>query len=269
MPISAAVNTTLRRFKALFGLGAVLLLTACASVPRPTAQVASGSTPPYDAWARVLKRYVDAEGRVDFVGVSKDRADLDRFVAWVYDNGPNNQPTLFPTQADVLAYHLNAYNALAMHKVLEKGIPQTLAGFRKVSFFYFGKVRVGNEPMTLYAYENKVIRQIKDPRMHVALNCMSVGCPRLPREPFTAARLEEQLNREAKEFYNESRNVQVDDAAKVVKVSEILKFYTDDFLSAAPSLPAYVNRYRDSKVPEDYKVEFIPYDWTINRQPGK
>jgi len=102
----------------------------------------------------------------------------------------------------------------------------------------------------------------------VALNCMSIGCPRLPREAFTPERLNEQLDREAKLFYNESRNVQVDDANKVLRLSEILKFYTADFLAAAPSLAAYVNKYRDSKVPEDYKVEFIPYDWTINRQPG-
>jgi hypothetical protein len=247
----------------------LLLLTACASVPRPSVPAAVGSAPPYDVWGRVLDRFVDPQGRVDFLGVSRDRADLDRFVAWVYDNSPNNQPALFPTKADVLAYHLNAYNALAMHKVLEKGIPPTLTGLRKVRFFYFGKVTVGGDPMTLYAYENKVIRKLADPRMHVALNCMSVGCPHLPREPFLPERLDEQLNREARLFYNESRNVQVDEAARVVRVTEILKFYTGDFLAAAPSLPAYVNMYRDNKVPEDYKVEFIPYDWTINRQPDK
>jgi hypothetical protein len=61
--------------------------------------------------------------------------------------------------------------------------------------------------------------------------------------------------------------VQVDDAVKNFKVSEILKFYTEDFLAKAPSLAAYVNRYREVKVPEDYAVGFIAYDWTINRQP--
>ena len=82
-----------------------------------------------------------------------------------------------------------------------------------------------------------------------------------------AEKLEMQLDREAKKFYNEARNVQVDDVAKKVKVSEILNFYTEDFLAKAPSLGAYINRYRDVKVPEDYAVGFIAYDWTINRQP--
>jgi len=262
------VATCVARFRGLFAVAALMLLSACASVPRPMVDAPPATPPPYETWSRVLNRHVDDAGRVNFAAVASDRADLDRFVAWVYDVGPQNQLAAFPSPAHVLAYHLNAYNALAMHKVLEKDIPQTLTGLRKVSFFYFGKVQVGGERITLYKYENEVIRKLNDPRMHVALNCMSVGCPRLPREAFLPERVNEQLDREARRFYNEDRNVQVDDATRTLRLSEILKFYTDDFLAVAPSLAAYVNKYRDKKVPEDYQVEFIPYDWTINRQPG-
>jgi hypothetical protein len=261
-------SSTWRTGQRLAMLGMVLLLAGCASVPRPTMEAPSAAAPPYDAWQRVLEKYVDAEGRVNFAGVKQDRGDLDRFVAWIYDYSPQNQPNLFPTKEHVLAYHINAYNALALHKVLERDIPKTLAGLRKVSFFFFGKVQVGKEPITLYKYENDVVRKIQDARMHVALNCMSVSCPRLPREAFLPERLNEQLDREARRFYNEDRNVQVDEANRVLRISEILKFYTQDFLAEAPSLAAYVNKYRDQKVPEDFKVEFVPYDWTINRQPG-
>jgi hypothetical protein len=254
--------------KKLLLLLASLVLAGCAAVPRPASTTESAGPPPYDAWASVLEKYVDAEGRVDFAGVSRDRTDLDRFVAYVYDAGPNNQPQHFGTAEHVLAFHLNAYNALAMHNVIEAGIPDTLAGLNKVGFFYLRKVRVGGEAISLYDYENKVIRALGDARVHVALNCMSVGCPRLPREPFLPEQLDAQLDREADRFFNESRNVAVDDATQTVKVSEILKFYTGDFLAEAPSLVAYVNRYRRAQVPEHYKVDFIPYDWTINRQPG-
>lgn len=244
-----------------------LLFAGCASVPRPAVNTTAAAPPPYESWARVLEKHVDDQGRVNFAGVARDRADLDRFVAYVYDNGPNNRPELFPSPAHVLAFHINAYNALALHKVVVTGIPNTNAGLRKVGFFYLGKVQVGGEPISLYDYENKVVRPLGDPRIHVALNCMSVSCPRLPREVFVAEKLEMQLEREAKKFFNEARNVQVDNAAKIFKVSEILKFYTEDFLAKAPSLAAYVNRYRDDKIPEDYAVDFIVYDWTINRQP--
>lgn len=246
-----------------------ILLAGCASVPRPvsTAAVESAGPPPYDAWARVLTTYVDARGRVDFSGVAKDRADLDRFVAYVYDVGPASHPQRFPTPDHVLAFHINAYNALAMHNVLEAGIPATLDGLAKVNFFYLRKVQVGGVPISLYDYENKVIRALGEPRIHVALNCMVVGCPRLPREPFVAEQLNTQLEREATTFFNEARNVQIDAARRQLRFSAILQFYTGDFLASAPSLAAFVNQYRSVKLPETYAVDFIDYDWTINAQP--
>ncbi len=253
--------------KVLASLLAILLLAGCASVSRPVHSPTADIAPPYEAWARVLEKYVDDQGRINFAGVAKDRTDLDRFVAYVYDVGPNNQPQRFPTPEHVLAFHINAYNALAMHKVIESDIPQTLAGLKKIGFFYLGKVQVGGEPISLYDYENKVIRALNEPRIHVALNCMSIGCPRLPREPFLPEKLDQQLDREARLFYNEVRNVEVNASRRVLRLSEILDFYTADFLAKAPSLAVYVNRYRLSPVPENYTVEFIAYDWTINRQP--
>jgi len=105
-----------------------------------------------------------------------------------------------------------------------------------------------------------------DPRVHVALNCMARGCPRLPQEPFEADKLDAQLDRQAKEFYNEKRNVDPQPDKQTVRLSQILQFYTEDFTKKAPSLIAYVNKYRDDKIPAGWKVDFIPYDWILNAQ---
>ena len=100
------------------------------------------------------------------------------------------------------------------------------------------------------------------PAVHTALNCMARSCPRLPREPFQQATLDAQLDAAAREFFNEERNVEV--GPEAVRFSEILKFYTDDFLKSDPTLVAYANRWREAKIPEGRKVDFIPYDWTTN-----
>lgn len=242
-------------------------LGACATIiPQPSVRE-RGGLPPYQAWARVLERFVDARGRVDFAGLAKDRADLDRYVAWVYAVAPSSHPGLFPTRAAELAYHLNAYNALALYNVLESGLPRTLSLWGRYRFFYARKLRVGGAELSLYVYEKNVIRALDEPRLHFALNCMSVGCPRLPRQPFVAATLEASLEREARDFLNEPRNVRVDAAQRVVYLSEIFSFYTEDFLAHSPTLIAYVNRYRAEPIPESYRVAFIPYDWTVNWQP--
>ena len=245
-----------------------LLLGACAAIPRPD-MVVTDRAPPYDAWARVLQRSVDDRGRVDFHALARERADLDRFVAWIYDNGPGNRPELFAARAQVLAFHINAYNALAMHKVIETGIPETLAGLRKISFFALGKVQVGGVAVSLYDYENLVIRPLGDARVHFALNCMSVGCPRLPREVFRPETLDRQLDREARLFFDDERHARFDPARGVLHLSQIIEFYPEDFLAAAPSLLAYVNRYRTVAVPAHARIEFIPYDWTVNRAPPR
>lgn len=242
----------------------VLALAGCVQlVPAPQAEPASD---PLGAWARVLDRFVDNAGRVDFAALSRDRAELDRFVAWVYSVSPASAPERFPTRAHVLAYHLNAYNALAMYNVIERGIPQSLAGLEKVDFFALRKLRVGGAPLSLYAYENEVIRPLGEERVHFALNCMVRGCPRLPRVPFRAEDLEERLAAETRRFIGETRNVHVEHARRAVRISEIFKFYTEDFLARTPSLVAYINRHRVPAIPEDYELTFISYDWTVNRQ---
>ena len=67
-------------------------------------------------------------------------------------------------------------------------------------------------------------------------------------------------------FFSEDRNVALDSEGRVVRFSEILRFYTKDFLAKAPTLIAYANLYRSDPIPSDWKVEFIPYDWTLNSQ---
>ena len=69
-------------------------------------------------------------------------------------------------------------------------------------------------------------------------------------------------------FFAEPRNLTIDSQRAEIGVSEILSFYTEDFLSKAPSLTEHIDRWRDDEVPKGYEIRFLPYDWTINRQPG-
>jgi hypothetical protein len=102
---------------------ALAALAACATVVPPPAAAPAGRDP-QAAWAAVLERFVDEEGRTDFRGLASDRADLDAYVAWVARTSPASEPALFPTDGDRLAYYLNSYNALAMYNVIAAGFPR-------------------------------------------------------------------------------------------------------------------------------------------------
>ena len=241
-----------------------LLMTACASrVPLPPLERAA-QTDPKAAWGRVLARHVDEQGRIDFTGVAADSQDLEIWIAYVAQISPRSHPDRFPTRGDQLAYYIDAYNALALYGVLRSGaVPK-----QKIRFFLLRQYLVGGEQMSLFTLENDVIRPLGEARVHFALNCMGKSCPRLPREPWMAESLESRLSEASIEFLNdEPKNVQIDDADQTVYLSEIMDFYDQDFLREAPTLIDYVNRYREQPIPSDYRVEFIPFDWRLNRSP--
>ncbi|MBI4206400.1 MAG: DUF547 domain-containing protein [Betaproteobacteria bacterium] len=238
----------------------------CAAIVVPPAIAQEREADALAHWAKVLEVFVNDRGEVDFQGLAKNPADLKAYVDFIARVSPESKPALFPTRESRIAYHVNAYNALSMWNVIDSDIPKSLSGFTKVWFFGFKRFSIGGKAMSLYAYENEVIRPLGDERVHFALNCMSVGCPRLPRAPFTANALNVELDREARHFLGESRNLKRAPETKTVRLSEIFDFYKEDFLQRSPSLIAYVNRYASEKIPEDYQIEFIEFDWTVKDQ---
>ena len=242
-------------------------LVGCATrVLAPTAPPATAPVA-LAAWARVLERFVDARGAVDFSALAHDRADLDRYVRFVADT----PLATLPAGDAKLAHLINAYNALSMWNVIESGIPTTHAGLHKVAFFVQRRLEIGGESRSLYDFENDVIRpytrSIGEPRVHFALNCSAVACPALPRTPFAAEPLQAQLEREATAFFARPENFRIDAAERTVWLSAILDFYPEDFVPAhGRNLIDYANRHAPERAPLDYRVRFTPYDWTIANQ---
>ena len=239
---------------------ALLAVSCKTTVPPPEVPGARALTPAEAtaAWGRVLDARVDDAGRIDFEGLSATTGDLDTYVAWLAAAGPDTRPELFPAPEHVLAYYADAYNALAMYNVIHSGVlPKN-----KVRFFWARRLTLDGREISLYDLENDVIRPLGEARMHFALNCMVRGCPRLPREPFSAGDLDAVLDAAAREFFADPKHVRVEEER--VLFSSILKWYDEDFLAEAPSLIAYANRYREEPIPEDLEVGFLDYDWSLN-----
>lgn len=232
-------------------------------VPPPMTGEGTPSRPPEEAWARVLKSAVDAQGRVDFNAVLLNHEDLDRYVAWIYERSPQNWSNLYPTRADVIAYHLNAYNALALYNLLTAGVPRALSASDRKHLLQYRKLLVGGQPLTM-AEHREQIRALGEPRVHFALSGLLASDPRLSRDPYRAYVLDQQLDRAARNFFAEERNLRVDVARRRIRFSPLLQAYQADFLQHAPSLAAYASQFRDAPLPEGYAVEFGEFDWTVH-----
>ncbi len=240
----------------------------------PALAAAQNSANPYlDAlpnWQNVLTKYVDEQGRTNFKGIAEDPVDLNAFVSAIGKVSPDTHAELFTNRAQILSYHVNAYNALAMFGIIDRGIPNNLSSLRKkASFFRFRKVTIGGKKTNLFHYENKIIRPLDEPRMHFALNCMVKDCPRLPQQAFTENNFEQLLQSVSVEFFNKDKHLTIDSNNKTVEVSKIMDFYTKDFVSSgkANDLIGYINLFSNSKIPAEYTVKYKKYDWTVNVQP--
>ncbi len=253
-----------RLARALWTAVLCLSLCGCATLVRPPAVDAGSAAEARQAWSRVLERFVNGRGEVDFAALSEDRGDLDRYVRHVADTPLDG----FADRDEQLAHMINAYNALSMYNVIDSGIPATHAGLHKLTFFIHRKLPVGARPMSLYAFENDVIRPLARamgrPEVHFALNCSALSCPVLPRVPFAGQGLAGQLRREAKAFFARPENFRIDAGGRTVWLSELLKFYPEDFVPAhGRNLIEYANRHAPQAAPIDYAVRFTPYDWTV------
>src|SRR5262249_55391681 len=125
---------------------------------------------------------------------------------------------------------------------------------------------VGGKSISLHKFENDVIRPLSDERVHFALNCMVVSCPRLPRVAFSAAALDGQLDTAARTFIEDTRNVWIEHAKREVWLSPFFYSSAGFFPGHASTLIAYVNRYRAAQIPADFTVRFLEYHWTVNHR---
>ena len=264
--------------RTLFTLFVVLALSACSTLVQPPVRSADGGNVTQTAsiaavsldaaragFARVLQRHVNDQGEVDFSALSDDASNTGLSALENYVNAIAATPLdAAPTPDARLAHMINAYNALSMYNVIASGIPASHDGFAKLRFFVLRKFVIGGTAMSLYDFENSLIRKLDEPRVHFALNCSAVSCPLLPRDVFTAEGLNDELERETRRFFARPQNLRVDDAKQTVFFNEILKFYTEDFVPGhAHTLIAYAQRYTSGVIGDGYAIAFAPYDWTI------
>jgi hypothetical protein len=221
---------------------------------------------PHEALNGVLAKYVNDHGRVDYKSLRGDRIDLERYIIAITKTSPHQDPSAFPTPQDKLAYWINGYNAYVLYAVTEHPTMHSVNDDAK-TFFYFTKYKFGNEEWSLYTLENDVVRkEFKEPRIHFALNCASGGCPELPAEAFMPDKLEDQLTREATKFCANDKKVRVN--GEEVEVSQIFEWYEDDFKASGGPVP-FCKKYGRTDLQDGAKIAFIPYDWSLNAQPGK
>jgi hypothetical protein len=221
--------------------------------------------------------------QVDYRGFAADRAALGRYLQSLSAVTPAQYAAW--SKAQQYAFLANAYNAFTVEKVLTR-YPD-LKSIRD-----FGRV-IGNPwkdeffvllgaKRNLDWIEHETMRApgvFDDPRVHVAVNCASIGCPMLGRDAFVAERLDAQLDDLFRRFMSDRSRNRYDPGAQAVELSQIFDWYRKDFEKGHrgfASLQDVVARYADVLADgaadqaklrtKTVPIRFVEYDWRLNAQ---
>ena len=218
----------------------------------------------HESWTKLLAEYVSDEGNVNYAGIKKEEAKLDAYLKVLSENHPKDSWD----KDDQLAFWINAYNAFTV-KLIVKNYPvksiKDLGGpIYKVNTAWDIKfIKIGEETYDLNNIEHDIIRKdFEEPRIHFAVNCASVSCPRLRNEAYVGSKLDKQLDDQAKTFINDkSKN---DIQAKTAKLSKIFRWFKGDFEKGKQTVEEFINKYSKVKITKKTEIDFNDYLWDLN-----
>jgi hypothetical protein len=265
-------------------MAAVAVVSGTATLPQAQDNAATRG---YEALLDMNVR----DGLVYYRALKSDRRRLDAFVSAIAA-----APIESASRSEQIAFWINAYNALVLRTVIDhypiagrasqypaRSIRQIPGAFERTTH------RVAGRTLTLDQIEETVLAGFGDPRIFVALGRGAAGSGRLRSEAYSSGSLERQLAEVARECVTRAACAQIDRAADKVRVSSIFSWRQEQFAAAyadkAPRPfasrspieraivafiePNLVATERDLLTRNQFVVEFIPFDWTLNDLTGR
>ena len=267
------------RRTAILSVAAYAVLTRAGAV---FGQLSGGFDHQYAAWDVLLKKHVkwlpdNKQSRVNYKGFVADRAELKK----VLDSFSAVPKADFDkwSRPQQMAFLINAYNAFTIEHILSKypnlksikDLGSIVSSAWKKKFFTL----LGEERNLDWIEHEQLRPRYSEPRVHVAVNCASIGCPALPPEVFTAAKLDAQLEEGMVHFMGDHTRNRMADGK--LEVSQIFKWFKEDFEKGNKGfskLEDVFAKYADqlTDVPADREklraktvaVSNLEYDWSLN-----
>ena len=212
----------------------------------------------HKSWDVLLKKHVDENGFVAYNDFLNDREQLTSYLNHLSLNVPDDSWSV----QEQLAYYINLYNAATIDLILKNYPVKSIKDINNP----WGKsmITLGDKSFSLGDIEHEILREMKDPRIHFAINCASYSCPKLLNEAFIASKIEEQLERVTLDFINSDHN---DISTTNPKLSKIFKWFKKDFKTDEnQNLISFINQYSTVKINLDAKIDYKDYNWNLNEK---
>lgn len=209
----------------------------------------------HSAWQSLLDKYVNDFGDVNYKGFLTSLPNLDQYLRYLSENSPERDWS----KNKKLAYYINLYNAATVKLILNNYPTQSIKDLKNP----WGKswIQTGDGVLSLGDIEHKILRKMKEPRIHFAINCASFSCPKLSNQAFTEDHMEKQLAEATKSFIQDpSKNII---SKQRLRLSSIFKWYKKDFTDNG-SVIEYIQPYISIKLDNKADIDYLKYDWQLN-----
>ncbi len=159
------------------------------------------------------------------------------------------------------AFWINAYNLLVIDGIV-KNYPLK-SPLDVVGFFDKTKHEIGGRSITLNGIENDLLRAKfpAEARFHFVLVCAGLGCPPIINSAYTPKALESQLQKQTVMALNNPTFIKVN--KNKVQISQLFEWYKGDFEQKGSTVD-FINTYRKEQLPDNAKVSYYSYDWSLN-----
>jgi hypothetical protein len=156
----------------------------------------------HNTWDKLLHKYVK-DGIVDYKGFASDIKVLDGYLEQLEKENISGY-----SPAEKLALWINAYNAFTVKLILNH---YPIKSIRKISNPWGQPVwKVAGQTLSLDYIEHKILRrEFREPRIHFAIVCASIGCPDLQSFAFRGDKIKEQLDLAAREFFASAKHFRI------------------------------------------------------------
>lgn len=221
----------------------------------------------HDRYGRLLKKYVKKGGMVLYGRLESEKSALNEYIDTL---ASVDIKTL--SLYEQLAFLINAYNACTLKLILENPGISSIKDISTGKRWQDKRWLIGKRKVSLGDIEHGWIRkEYGEPKIHFALVCAALGCPKLRNEPYTGAALVAQLNDQTADFFRSAKKFRWERDKNRIYISKLIKWYRHDFVSLRGSLVKFILPHLDPSIALEIKAArkmlkytFISYDWKLN-----
>jgi hypothetical protein len=220
----------------------------------------------HDEFDRLLKKYVNEQGLVNYSAWKQNAADmsalddyLKQFAAKIDTRAAGNEKT---------AALVNAYNAFVLRWILANYPSESI--WQLKDSFSGKRNEIGGRKVALNDIEHGTLRPLVGYRAHAVLVCAARSCPPLQRFAYTTENFEEQDDRAYRAWLGREDLNKFSPNETKVEISSIFKWFKADF-DKAGGVPKILGRYVPQSIREfvasgKYDIKYLPYNWGLNDQ---